>query len=111
MSSRPVAWRLASSRRKSAICGSTESSGRFIRSFAMVVLVMKWPHLAWYVCARCAGGEAILSDEVEESQFPDSRGNEFQNGHPMPQGRRRWRYEGTTAGAGAPVIAPRLGVA
>src|SRR5256885_7102304 len=30
ISSRPVAWRRASSRRRSAICGSTESSGRFI---------------------------------------------------------------------------------
>src|SRR2546430_260601 len=38
ISSRPVAWRLASSRRRSAICGSTESSGRFIRSLASVVI-------------------------------------------------------------------------
>jgi len=40
MSSMPVAWRLASSRRSSAICGSTESSGRFMRSLASVVRVI-----------------------------------------------------------------------
>src|SRR5882762_301841 len=66
MSSRPVAWRLASSRRRPAICESTESSGRFMRSLAAVVVIMRWPHLAGCVCARGAGGEEILSDEVEE---------------------------------------------
>src|SRR5204862_5967106 len=69
MSSRPVAWRRASSRRRSAICGSTESRGRFMRSLAIVVLVMEWPQLARRVGAWYAGGEAILSDGVEESQF------------------------------------------
>src|SRR5205807_5264435 len=34
ISSSPVAWRRASSRSRSAICGSTESSGRFMRSLA-----------------------------------------------------------------------------
>src|SRR5712691_1656157 len=46
MSSSPVAWRPASSRRRPAICGSTESRGRFMRSLETVVLVMKYPHLA-----------------------------------------------------------------
>src|SRR6266566_2483046 len=71
ISSRPVAWRRASSRSRSAICGSTESSGRFMRSSAGGVDVIRnLVRKPWFCCSRCGMDRtAILSDGVEECQF------------------------------------------
>src|SRR6267154_2559067 len=64
MSSRPVAWRRASSRRRSAICGSTESSGRFMRSLEVVVFWLiecgDFVEAALVAAAEVGGGEESL---------------------------------------------------
>src|SRR5882724_5454595 len=78
MSSRPVAWRLASSRGSSAICGSTAPSGRFMRSLAPVVMAE----------SLAEGRKNRLATETQSSQrkkeidveIVDSWGDELQIG-------------------------------
>src|SRR5260370_727196 len=75
MSSRPVAWRLASSRRRPAICGSTESSGRFMRSLASVVLLIVVPRLTGPFAGSAWAARRFYRMEWRKAnlQWPDAR--------------------------------------
>src|SRR6266446_6466560 len=83
MSSSPVAWRRASSRSRPAICGSTESRERFMRSLEMVVLVMKNPGLAMRHPQAKSGLRGDFIEWVAESQFRGS-GSSLASSAPYP---------------------------